>query len=930
MASTQEKWIKVDDSRGYSCITIAGDTYFGEWYSNKRKASGTTDALLEYGYEYSFEKVAPLLPDTDYNIVNFEAVLTNETQSMYSDKITFTLHANPEETIKELKHRNIRAILAGNNHCSDFGADIGIKSYQTFAENDIETAGYGENIESSLKPICLECSGRKVIIFSGYWLKEYRIKLNHYATSDNAGAAPVSQEMFEEIAKYREKYPKAFIILSPHWGNDFAFPNDRQYNLATEAIKAGVDCIIGHGPHIINNYTTIDNKLVVFSMGNFVFNQSGVEFRKRQIPGYAYVSKLIINKKDVILKLYPIDANNIRTFWQPAPVTEGQLNELTNYWQISPEIIKQDDFGYYFEIPIIRGSKNENLENYMIKKGSMQKMENTNNPVVFYGITNRAIAKMDEYISKAGEPVAFTTKDEELSQYGKLLGKYEVISLDEVWKRYPNAHIWVTYPKADNTANKILSKFPPEQIHFFEADLEYRKGCKFLGHFISYRKENFSPCCITKKCPVVPTSGSIPERMDHWKKYTTQLIDDIRNDRPNACDRCHHLKYGFWRKTVKLDTVSFGTNQPGDVCNYKCVYCFAENQLHRLKNDEDGYTTYEILRQLSEMPEFDTPNFRIQLSNGEFCANKYCNEIFDVLLHTKWEVSFVTNMSIYREKFAEFIETGRAVSVQTSLDAGTRETYKKVKGLDTFEKVKENLKKYPFHKTNLRLKYIFLEGINDNEADIDGFFDVVKDVGCKTIVLSSDLFKPYTEKMRELTLRLIKKAKPAGILVSGNNSYLCAADEAFIAKAYADTDDSTEDSLQNVPEMPEQIPSLNEEYSAKIEMNGNSIIHNPHNTGKITGDGRLLLNANLIPGSNSECIVVLGDDSNLIVNGNFSIHTNTRLHLKKGATLSLGSGYIQRGSFIHCAKSITIGKDVVISHNCYITDSDWHPITDKK
>ena len=31
------KWIKVDSSRGYSGLTIAADTYFGEWYTEKKK-----------------------------------------------------------------------------------------------------------------------------------------------------------------------------------------------------------------------------------------------------------------------------------------------------------------------------------------------------------------------------------------------------------------------------------------------------------------------------------------------------------------------------------------------------------------------------------------------------------------------------------------------------------------------------------------------------------------------------------------------------------------------------------------------------------------------------------------------------------------------------------------------------------------------------
>ena len=62
MANKKDKWIQIDNSRGYGCITITGDTYFGEWYTAKRAVVGKEDALTKYGYEYSFEKVAPLLP----------------------------------------------------------------------------------------------------------------------------------------------------------------------------------------------------------------------------------------------------------------------------------------------------------------------------------------------------------------------------------------------------------------------------------------------------------------------------------------------------------------------------------------------------------------------------------------------------------------------------------------------------------------------------------------------------------------------------------------------------------------------------------------------------------------------------------------------------------------------------------------------------
>ncbi len=429
-----------------------------------------------------------------------------------------------------------------------------------------------------------------------------------------------------------------------------------------------------------------------------------------------------------------------------------------------------------------------NIKNKIRKFTSIIKSEPENKvkPIIFYGITSKISEKINQYIAIAGKPVVFSTKDKELKDYknNPLFNKYKVVSLDDAIKQYPDAEVWVLYKNPINTTKELLKKIAPEKIHFFEADWEYRKGCRFLGHFISYRKDNFSPCCITKQCPVVETSGSIQQRIKHWMEYTTKLVNDIRENKPNPCSKCPHLKYGFYPKTIKLDTLSFGTNQPGDTCNLRCVYCFSRKQLERLKDDKGKFTTYEILRQFSQMPEYNTPDFKIQLSNGEFCTNKYCDEIFDILLKMKWKVVFVTNMTVYREKFAEFLKTGRTVHVLTSIDAGTPETYKKIKGADCLNKVIANLKKYPLEKANLRLKYIFLEGLNDNETDIDGFYEIVKETGCKNIVLSSNLFKPFTQKMRDLTLRIVKKAKQDGIVISANSSYLNSKDAEFIKKSY--------------------------------------------------------------------------------------------------------------------------------------------------
>ena len=485
----------------------------------------------------------------------------------------------------------------------------------------------------------------------------------------------------------------------------------------------------------------------------------------------------------------------------------------------------------------------------LFKNSQSKKEDSTNNKdmaPVYYGIPSYLPESLDKYVAITGEPVVFTGKDEEVEKYkNKLyLDKYEVISLNEVLKRYPENDIWVTYRKANATAKKLLKKYDPKKIHFFEANLEYKKSCYFLGHFIDYRVDNFSPCCVGKNS-AVNTSGSVAERLAHWEKYVTKLAEDIKNGVPNACDGCKHLKEGFFPKKIKLDYICFATNHPGDVCNLKCSYCFVQNRFKKFKENSEGLTTYETIKQLSQMPEYNNSDITIELSNGELCANKHCNEIFDILLSMKWKARFVTNMTIYNEKFAEFLKTGRTVNVLTSLDCGTPETYKKIKKADLLDKVIENLKKYPLENANLRLKYIFLEGVNDNETDVNGFYDIVKEVGCRAISISSDRCKPFTKKIRSLVANLIAKAKQDGIKVL-RSAYLSKQDEKYI----------------------EELTS--NDISAEELQGSDSVCKVINVDGK-----KISLDANLLTGD-AQYVIVMGDNSTITINGNISINSGEK------------------------------------------------------
>ncbi|MCL2696622.1 MAG: radical SAM protein [Oscillospiraceae bacterium] len=418
---------------------------------------------------------------------------------------------------------------------------------------------------------------------------------------------------------------------------------------------------------------------------------------------------------------------------------------------------------------------------------------------VYYGIQGEFVKKnISKWVNITGKPEVFAVKDESLKNFSKGFLGYEVVSVDEVIERYPEAQFWITYNNdktAKSAGNYLLKKAQPEKIHFLEADLEYRKSCKRLGSTLYYRGSKF-PLCImgrrTRPCFIAEDCDSVRDVIIQWQSYVEKLIEANQCESPNRCFGCHAMEYGFFHKTIRCRNVLFLQDLAMDACNFKCIYCTAAKSGALRENKKRvGTTTYDIVRTFSEMPDYVAlkDNFIVTFANGELCVNRYFDEIMEVLFTTEWKIALLSNLSVYREKLALLIEAGRVPWIISSIDAGTRETFKKIKGNDKFYKVVENLKRYPMSKTRLKLQYNLLEGINDNKTDADGFFEIAKNVGAE-ITLSQDLHKnaiPFSEveTMREIALRLIRKAKADGIIVGTSQQHNNPIDIKFVKESYA-------------------------------------------------------------------------------------------------------------------------------------------------
>lgn len=71
-----------------------------------------------------------------------------------------------------------------------------------------------------------------------------------------------------------EKAAGNFVIVFPHWGNEYEFtPSAAQTDAAHLFIDHGADAIIGAHPHVIQTYENYKGIPIIYSLGNFLFDQ---------------------------------------------------------------------------------------------------------------------------------------------------------------------------------------------------------------------------------------------------------------------------------------------------------------------------------------------------------------------------------------------------------------------------------------------------------------------------------------------------------------------------------------------------------------------------------------------------------------------------------------------------------------------------------
>lgn len=271
---------------------------------------GVKYMIEKYGqqdYKFPFLKITPHLKDADLLFGNLEGPISDKGRKVGS---IYSFRMKPE-AIEGLKFSGFDLLSLANNHIFDYGKLAFEDSLIRLKMAGIDYVGAGFNEMEAYSGVIKQVNKTKI----GFLALTNLGSESWAAKENNSGIAWLTKESLKKsLARIRNQADLLFVSF--HYGDEYKKEsNDFQREISHFAIDQGADLVVGHHPHVVQPIEQYRGKYIVYSLGNFVFDQNFSDQTRRGL-----LLKVIIKDKK-IKEVVPIEIK-INQYFQPEIVKE--------------------------------------------------------------------------------------------------------------------------------------------------------------------------------------------------------------------------------------------------------------------------------------------------------------------------------------------------------------------------------------------------------------------------------------------------------------------------------------------------------------------------------------------------------------------------------------------------------------------------------
>lgn len=217
------------------------------------------------------ENIKPYMSIADYAAVNLETQIADKKPGDRAPKYV-TFYSHPE-ILDALVWAGVDYVSLGNNHTYDY-LDPGMESTLAFLQQSpLGFSGAGMNGKQALKAHRDTINNTEFSML-GYVGWEGRSEPTQTANHEHGGAAygsmaNILNSVQQEVSQDR------VTIVQYHGSQEYAnSPTGVTEQRLKSALDNGAALAIAHHPHVTQGLELYDNKLIAYSMGNFIFDQN--------------------------------------------------------------------------------------------------------------------------------------------------------------------------------------------------------------------------------------------------------------------------------------------------------------------------------------------------------------------------------------------------------------------------------------------------------------------------------------------------------------------------------------------------------------------------------------------------------------------------------------------------------------------------------
>ena len=273
-------------------VLFGGDTSGGESYQEQYANQGGTNVLVEKGYKHGTAQLDRLLAAVDYRVINLETPLTARRDSPLKGK-DYLHYSDPVKLPALFTRFGPVAFSLANNHTLDHGPEGLDDTRAALAAAGADWFGADANLADAAQPL----------------LQEFRVgeQIRHARGVRRVRVSPGLRPGFPFLCPRRSPgrrtrrrargasrpsrncgaHARCLRGLFRALGRQLPVEKQRANRDCARALRdAGVDLVVGHGAHMLQEVEHDGRGWIFYSIGNFLFNARG-RYAANQAPPFS-------------------------------------------------------------------------------------------------------------------------------------------------------------------------------------------------------------------------------------------------------------------------------------------------------------------------------------------------------------------------------------------------------------------------------------------------------------------------------------------------------------------------------------------------------------------------------------------------------------------------------------------------------------------